>query len=210
MHEELRKFLLDQQTDRLDLAALIALLLRVEMEQAVALLRHYDDLAGLMQAQYPDLMHYLSPTQAAQISAALELGRRMAADRPQERPFVQGAADAARLLLPEMEALPQEHFRVMLLDVHRRVISVPTVYMGSLNMTVVRAAEVFRTAIIRNAASVILAHNHPSGDPTPSQNDLTITEDLILAGRALDIAVLDHLIIGQGRWVSLRDVGLKF
>jgi DNA repair protein RadC len=98
----------------------------------------------------------------------------------------------------------------MLLDVHRRVIAIPTVYLGSLNMTVVRAAEVFREAIARNCASIILLHNHPSGDATPSAADLQLTEDLIAAGRLLDIAVLDHIVIGAGEWTSLRDTGMNF
>jgi DNA repair protein RadC len=142
--------------------------------------------------------------------AALELGRRLLSDGEAERPLIQTAEDAAKLLMLDMERLKQEQLRVILLDAHRRVIAIPVVYIGSLNMTVIRAAEVFREAIARNAPNLILAHNHPSGDPTPSPSDLDLTESLVAAGRLLDIAVLDHLIIGHGRWVSLRDTGAVF
>lgn len=202
----------------LSIEELLAILLRVgrngesSRQSAENLLLALGSLRHLARCDYVDLVHTygLRPAQAAQVVAALELGRRLASAGEVTRPVIQNAADAAQLLALEMEKLKQEQLRVLLLDVHRRLIAAPTVYIGSLNVTVVRTAEVFREAIGRNCASLILIHNHPSGDPTPSEADLKLTETLVQAGRLLDIAVLDHVIIGHDRWVSLRDVGLDF
>jgi DNA repair protein RadC len=113
------------------------------------------------------------------------------------------------LLLGEMSVLEQEELRVVLLDTRNRVMSVETVYVGSLNAAIVRPAEVFREAVRRNACAVIVAHNHPSGDPTPSPEDIATTRAIIAAGQLLEIETLDHLIIGQG-WISLKERGLAF
>jgi DNA repair protein RadC len=109
-----------------------------------------------------------------------------------------------------MSALPQEHLRVVVLDTRNRLISIEKIYVGSLNSSMVRVGELFRPAIQRNAASIIVVHNHPSGDPTPSPEDVTLTKAIVQAGKLLDIEVLDHLIIGQGRFVSLKERGLGF
>jgi DNA repair protein RadC len=106
--------------------------------------------------------------------------------------------------------LEQEQLRVVLLDTRNRVLAVTTVYVGSLNTSVVRISELFREAIRRNAAAVIIVHNHPSGDPTPSPEDVALTRNVIAAGQLLDIEVLDHLVIGQQRFVSLKERGLAF
>jgi DNA repair protein RadC len=126
-----------------------------------------------------------------------------------DRLQIRSPADAALLLLGEMGALDQEQLRVVLLDTRNRVMSVETVYVGSLNAAIVRPAEVFREAVRRNACSVIVAHNHPSGDPSPSPEDIATTRTIIAAGQLLDIETLDHLVIGQG-WVSLKERGLAF
>lgn len=179
---------------------------------AEALLQEMGGLQGLARCDVEDLrrLSALSSSQRVRLLAALGLAVRYASSAHDERLQVESASDAARLLAPEMERLKQEQLRAVLLDAGRRVMGVTTVYIGSLNVTVVRVAEVFREAIARNAASIILAHNHPSGDPTPSPADLSLTETLIEAGNLLDIPLLDHLIIGQGRWISLRDTGLGF
>ena len=109
-----------------------------------------------------------------------------------------------------MSALDQEHLRVINLDTRNRVINIEKLYIGSLNASTVRVGELFRPAIARNAASIIVLHNHPSGDPTPSPEDIALTRSIVQAGKLLDIAVLDHLVIGQGRWVSLKERGLGF
>ena len=103
-----------------------------------------------------------------------------------------------------------ENVRVLLLDINRRVIAAPTVYIGTLTTSVLRASEIYREAIVRGSAMLILAHNHPSGDPTPSPEDVEMTRSLAAAGRLLDIALVDHLIIGRGKWVSLREMGFSF
>ncbi|HLA43686.1 MAG TPA: DNA repair protein RadC [Aggregatilineales bacterium] len=219
--ESLRERLMQEGAGSLSDSELISILLRAGnresdvFELAEKLLEHFGGLRELARLSYNDLTGLpdnsgLRPAQAALIITAIELARRLNGSPREERPIIQSAADAADLLSAEMEALKQEHLRVILLDIHRRVMAIPTIYIGSINTTVIRAAEVFREAISRNAASVILVHNHPSGDATPSASDITVTEILIAAGRLLDIGVLDHLIIGQGAWVSLRDTGVDF
>jgi len=112
--------------------------------------------------------------------------------------------------MSEMSLLEQEHLRVMMLDTKNRVLGSPTVYVGSLNTSMIRVGELFREAIRSNSASVIVAHNHPSGDPTPSPEDVAVTRQIAEAGKLLDVDVLDHLIIGRQRFVSLKERGLGF
>ncbi len=109
-----------------------------------------------------------------------------------------------------MAALEQEQLRVVLLDTKHRVLAIRTVYQGSVNQAQVRVAEVFRDAVRHNAVAVVAVHNHPSGDPTPSSEDVAVTREIVEAGKLLGVDVLDHLVIGQGRWVSLRERGLGF
>lgn len=150
-------------------------------------------------------------TTAARLKAALELGRRLLTESPDERPQIASPADAANLLLAEMSALEKEEVRVILLDTRNRVLDIPTVYVGSLNTTVVRIGELFRAAIRQNAAAIILVHNHPSSDPSPSPEDVRLTEMTVQAGNLMDVELLDHLIIGGGgRFVSLKERGLGF
>jgi DNA repair protein RadC len=182
------------------------------VRMAERLLAHFGGLTGLARADFAALttVRGLGPAKAAELQAAFELGRRLVAAAPEERPAVRTPDDAARLVMAEMGLLVQEQLRVILLDTRNRVIAAPTVYVGSLNGATVRAAEVFRDAITRGAASVIVVHNHPSGDPAPSREDETITKQLAQAGALLDIEVLDHLVIGHQRFVSMRRQGLGF
>jgi len=205
-------------TPSLSLTELLAAILRIGDQKTDAygvaqrLVNHFGTLGELGRCDYADLIHVhgLQPAQAAQILAAIELGRRLMSHPENSRPVIKTSADAAQLLLVHMEALKQEQLRVVLLNSHREVIAIPTVYIGSLNATIVRPAEVFREAIARNCASIILAHNHPSGDATPSAADVTLTQELIQAGRILDIVVLDHIVLGHGEWISMRDIGIEF
>jgi DNA repair protein RadC len=119
-------------------------------------------------------------------------------------------ADAANLLMSEMTFLEQEHLRVVLLDTRNRVLATPTIYVGSLNTSVIRIGELFRQAIRNNAAALIVAHNHPSGDPAPSPEDIHVTRKLVEAGKLLDIEILDHIVIGRQKFVSLKERGLGF
>lgn len=199
-------------------AELLAILLRVGVqgENAVEvgqrLLTRFNGLNGLHRAPFKELMdqHGLGEAKAAQIKAAIELGRRLTLESPQERPAINSPVDAAALLLFDMSALEQEHLRVMLLDRRNRVLEIVEVYKGSVNSSQVRIGELFKDAIRANASAVIVAHNHPSGDPTPSPDDVAVTRAMVQAGKLLDIDVLDHLVIGLGKWVSLKERGLGF
>ncbi len=155
-------------------------------------------------------LHGVGQAQAARLQAALELGRRVLQAEPGEQPLIQSPADAANLLMYEMMNLEQEHLRVILLNTRTRVIAIPTVYIGSLNTSVVRLAEVFKPAIVHNAAAMIVVHNHPSGECSPSPEDVSVTRHLVQAGEMLSISVLDHIILGRHRFVSLKERQLGF
>ena len=198
---------------------LVAILLRTGMkgENAVSMasriMADFGGLAGLARADYGELIRErgLSDAKACQVMAALELGRRVAALPPAERPQISCAQDAVNLIAPEMAALDQENLVVLLLDTRNRMVLKRTVYMGTVNSSAVRPAEVLRPAIRENVPSIIVAHNHPSGDPTPSPEDVAVTRDLVAAGKLMDIELHDHLIIGDGgRFISLRGIGSGF
>lgn len=182
------------------------------LDLAQRLLSTYHGLAGLARASFGELAseHGLGIAKTAQIQAAFELGKRLLVASPDERPQVTSPADAANLLMPEMGFLEQEHLRILLLDTKHRVLASPTVYVGNVNTSVIRVAELFREAIRLNCVAIIVAHNHPSGDPTPSPDDIRVTEQIVQAGKLLDIEVLDHLVIGRQRYVSLKERGLGF
>jgi DNA repair protein RadC len=152
----------------------------------------------------------IGAAKAAQVKAAIELGRRLALESPEERPMINSPADAAALVSYEMSALEQEHLRVILLDTRNRVLDIVEVYKGSVNSSQVHVGEVFKAAIRRSASALIVVHNHPSGDPTPSPDDVAVTRAIVQAGKLLDVDVLDHMVIGQGRWVSLKERGVGF
>ena len=199
-------------------AELIAILLRVGVtgESAVhvgqRLLNKFGGLTGLHRAPLADIkkQHGLGDAKASQIKAAIELGRRLTLEAPEERPSINSPADAAALVSYEMSALEQEHLRVILLDRRNRVLETVEVYKGSVNSSQVRIGEVFKEAVRKNASAVVVIHNHPSGDPTPSPDDVAVTRAIVQAGKLLDVEVLDHLVIGQGKWISLKERGLGF
>jgi DNA repair protein RadC len=201
-------------------AELLAILLRVGVpgENAVQvgqrLLNEFKGLSGLHRAPFEELcnQHGIGAAKAAQIKAAIELGRRMSREPFEERPTINSPADAAELVAYEMSALEQEHLSVILLDTRNRVLDIVEVYKGSVNSSQVHVGELFKPAIRRNAAALIVVHNHPSGDPTPSPDDVAVTRAIIQAGKLLDVDVLDHMVIGQGqgKWVSLKERGLGF
>ncbi len=167
---------------------------------------------GLQRATLEELRQQpgLGQRRAAQIKAALEVARRLALAPPGERAQIKSPADAAQLLMAEMGALDQEQLRVVCLDTKNRVQEIALVYQGSLNTSLVRVSELFKPAIRRNSAAILVAHNHPSSDPTPSPEDVLVTREIVAAGTLLDIEVMDHLIICQGRFISLRERGLGF
>lgn len=199
-------------------AELVAILLRAgirglnAVQLAQKILLEAGGLVGLQRISYEELRGFkgLGPAKAAQLKAAVELGRRLSIATPEERPTIQSPEDAAGLLLYDMGGLEREHLRVLILDTRNRLLRMREVYRGSLNTSWIRIAEVFRDPVRMNAAAVIIAHNHPSGDPTPSPEDVAVTKSLVEAGKLLDIEVLDHLVIGQGRFVSMKAKGLGF
>ena len=199
-------------------AELLAILLRVGspgenvVTLATRLLRDFGGLPGLSKAGFSELtgVKGISTAKAAQLQAALELGRRLLISSPDARPQITSPTDAANLLMLEMGSLSQEHLRTILLDTKNRVLSSPTVYIGNVNTSIIRVGEVFRDAVRENATAIIVAHNHPSGDPTPSPEDVYVTHSIVDGGRLLGIEVLDHLVIGHQCFVSLKERGLGF
>jgi DNA repair protein RadC len=172
------------------------------------LIARFGTLADVMRADPVELrVAGLAAGTAPRLAAAMELGRRVAR-RPADGPWlVRTPADAAEPLIDAMGSLEREELRILLLDTKNVVVAERTVYRGNLAGSSVRVGEVFRDAVRRCAAAVVVAHNHPSGDPSPSGEDLRITNELAEAGRLLDIELLDHLVIGRGRWTSLRAIG---
>ncbi|HET9436550.1 MAG TPA: DNA repair protein RadC [Candidatus Limnocylindrales bacterium] len=176
-----------------------------------ALARH-DGLTGLARATDVELLSVpgVGAAKAAQLAAAFELGRRLLADWPAGRWTVRSARDVADRLVLQMARLEREELRVVLLNTKNVVLRVATVYQGNVSSSLVRVGELFRDAVRLNASGLILVHNHPSGDPTPSPDDLHLTAETLAAGRLLDIDLLDHVVVGHDAWVSLRDRGVAF
>jgi DNA repair protein RadC len=176
-----------------------------------ALARH-EGLTGLARATDVELesMPGIGAAKAAQLAAAFELGRRLLADWPAGRWTVRSARDVADRLVLQMGRLEREELRAVILNSKNAVLRVTTVYQGNLSSSLVRVGELFRDAVRLNAAGLILVHNHPSGDPTPSPDDLHLTAEALAAGRLLDIDLLDHVVVGHDAWISLRDRGVAF
>ena len=202
-------------------AELIAILLRMgssresALDMARRIVSRYGTLRGLARASFSELTQLdgVGKAKAAQIQAGLELGQRLRNDPRLERRAINNPQDVFDLLGDEMSLLTQEHLKVVLLDTKNRVMEVDEVYKGNVNSSMVRAAEVFRAAVKANATSILLAHNHPSGNPTPSAQDAHVTADLVKAGKLLGIDVLDHVIIGhpaEKAFVSLKEQGIGF
>jgi DNA repair protein RadC len=202
----------------LSTSELLAIILRTGvggenvLTMASRVLGTFGGLAGLARASFAQLTEVrgLGPAKTSQLMAAFELGRRLMAEAPEERYQIRSPSDASHILLPLIGHKEQEHFVVLYLDTRNRVVDQEILYKGSLNTSLVRTAEVFRGAVRRNSAAVIVSHNHPSGDPHPSPEDIALTRRLAKAGKLLEIDVLDHLVIGQNRYVSLRERQLGF
>lgn len=179
---------------------------------AQRLLTQHGGLAGLLRLDVVELARErgVGEAKATKVKASLEIGRRLAALVPEEKPRIATPEDAIRLVGIEMAALEQEQLRVLILDTRNAVLAVRTVYQGSANAATVRVGELFRDAIRHAAVAIVLVHNHPSGDPTPSAADVALTAEVVRAGELLDIAVIDHIIIGHGRHASLKRLGLGF
>jgi DNA repair protein RadC len=179
------------------------------LELANTVLDAVGDLGGLARASADDLRRIagVGPARAAQIVAAIEVGRRSLIRRREERAQILTATDAARLIIPQFGAQPVEHFGLVLLDTKHRVIRTTVVSIGTLDASIVHPREVFRAAAAGGAAAIVLFHNHPSGDPNPSDDDIALTRRLVRAGELMGIAVLDHVIVAENSFASLRERG---
>jgi DNA repair protein RadC len=213
-----RERLRDAGAQALSNAELLAILLRVgsskesALSQATRLLAHFEGLPGIWRASFTEMCNEkgLGEAKTAQIKAALELGMRLSTVTAEARPIIRSPEELAEMLLGEMSLLDQEHVRVALLDARQRIMSIPTAYIGSPHTTHVRIADLLSDAIRDKASSIVLLHNHPSGDATPSSADGMMTRQVYDATRLMGIDLLDHLVIGGGRYVSMRAMGLGF
>ncbi len=214
--ERPRERLRDAGPRSLSGAELLAILLRSGtasenvLDLATRVLTQFEGLAGLARASFTDLceVYGFGEAKACQLMAAMELGKRLQLASVPERPVINSPQDVADLVSGDMANYEQEHFRVLVLDTKNHVLAMPDVFVGSVNSTTIRTAEVFRDAVRRNAPGIIIVHNHPSGDPTPSAEDAGVTREIVAAGKALDIEVLDHVVIGRNGHVSLKERGL--
>jgi DNA repair protein RadC len=196
------------------LSDLIAVLIGGNQADAVTehLLARYGQASEIDAAPIDELvtMPGISRTTAPRLKAATALGRRLM-EPPEERTTIRSPGDAAALLKPLLIGKDQEYLYVLLLDTRNRVIGAPLeIYHGSLNTSLIRGGELFKHAVRINAAAIVLAHNHPSGDPSPSPEDVAVTRAVVEAGKLLDISLLDHIVVGNPRWVSLKERGLGF
>ncbi|MBN2098793.1 MAG: DNA repair protein RadC [Dehalococcoidia bacterium] len=179
------------------------------MVTAQKLLSRFGSLQGIADSSVEELseVNGIGPAKAAQLKAAFDLGRRIeGAARPGKEP-IKDPEDVVKAAAVDLKGKKKEHFLALLLDTRNRLIRTATVSMGSLDSSIVHPREVFKEAIKASAASVIFVHNHPSGDPEPSHDDIELTRRLVEAGKLLGILVLDHVIVGDGSFVSLK--GLK-
>lgn len=212
--ERPREKLLKYGVTALSNRELLAIILRVGTRQQSALgladevLTHFGSLRDLRDARCEELqaIEGIGLAKATQILAALELGRRVQAS-VRVPDMIRTPQDVADLLMEELRYLDREVMRLLILDTKNQVIATPTVSVGILDASMVHPREIFKDCIRRSAASVIIVHNHPSGDPTPSANDIEVTRRLRRAGEILGIDVLDHIIIGDNRFVSLKQEG---
>lgn len=190
--------------------ALLARVVGIDPSAAQGLLAYYGSLGALRQAETPDLRktHGLTARQATRLRDALDLATSVLVEPRVERPQVTSPRDAARLMLPEMGCLEQEQMRVLLLDTKHQLIATVPLYTGTVAQCQVRVAEMFREAVRRNASALILVHNHPSGVADPSPDDIQVTRAVVQAGRLLDVDVLDHLVVAQDMYTSMRERGL--
>jgi DNA repair protein RadC len=204
--------------ENLSTPELLAILLRTgvagrsAVQLAHDLLSEAGGLAGLCRLPYETLRreHGVGPAKAAQVKAALELAGRLARQPENAHEFIQSPEDVARRLGGRALEEEQECLWVLLLDTRNRLLKEYELYHGALNANLIRVGEVFAEAVRVNAASLIVAHNHPSGDPSPSPEDVTVTRSIVEAGRLLDVEVLDHVILGANRHVSMKAKGLGF
>ncbi|ALX48209.1 RadC family protein [Lentibacillus amyloliquefaciens] len=172
-------------------------------------LMHFEGLNLLKDATIEELtaIKGIGTAKGVLLLSALELGKRMSQYKPDDRYIVRSPEDGADYVMEEMRNLNQEHFVVLFLNTKNQIIHRQTIFIGSLNASIVHPREVYREAVKRSAASIICAHNHPSGDPSPSQEDIHVTKRLVESGKMIGIELLDHLVIGDRKFISLKEKG---
>jgi DNA repair protein RadC len=213
--ERPRERLVNEGPDKLSNQDLFAILLRTGtkkesvLELSQKLLKHFEGIRMLKDASVEEItmISGIGKAKAVQILAALELGKRMNRLTYDDRYVIRSPQDGANYVMEEMRFLSQEHFVCLYLNTKNQVLHKQTVFIGSLNASIVHPREVFKEAFKRSAASLICFHNHPSGDPSPSREDIEVTKRLTECGKILGIELLDHLIIGEKKFVSLKEKG---
>lgn len=210
-----RERLLQQGAAALSSGELLAILLRTgnrretAIEMATKILHHCGGLKGLANMSVEELgsFHGIGTAKTAQIMAAIELGHRIYKEVSMVKSKIGNPLDVVDLVM-EMQFLDREHFRVITLSTKNHVLGIDEVSVGSLNSSIVHPREVFKKAVEKSAAAIIMVHNHPSGDPEPSREDIQVTKRLVEAGKVLGIDVLDHIIIGDSKYKSLKELAL--
>ncbi|QTD43256.1 DNA repair protein RadC [Sporosarcina sp. Te-1] len=210
-----RERLIRQGASSLSNQELIAILLRTGTKEesvlmlANRILKSFDKIQDLRDATIEEMMAVkgVGQAKAVQILAAVEIGKRLYQKHTEGKYTIRSPEDAAAYLMTDMASLQQEHFVALFLNVKNEVLHKQTVFIGSLNSSIVHPREIFREAVKRSAASIIVAHNHPSGHPTPSPEDIEVTKRLVEAGSIVGIELLDHVIIGDHRFISLKEKG---
>ena len=216
LHERPRERLEKLGPEALSDAELLAILLRTGVQGVSALglanrlLFRFGDLKSLAAASLEQLRQTegIGPAKAVQIKAAFDIAKRLSQFRPEQKPVVRSSRDVFALLADEMRLQEKECFKALYLDVKNHVKKVETISVGTLSASLVHPREVFKSAVRDNCAAVIIVHNHPTGDPTPSSHDTETTERIKAAGKVLGIKLLDHIIIGEGRYFSYKDKDL--
>jgi DNA repair protein RadC len=204
---------LAKDSDACSLAELLAVIIggSAQIEAAEWLLSKFGSIRKIAQAHVDEIARVpgIGNQTALRLKAALALGRKLLQPED-ERPTIHSPGDAAQILMPILAHREQEYLLVMMLDTRNRLMDICEVYHGSLNSSMIRVGEVFKPALQRNAAAVLIAHNHPSTDPSPSPEDVSVTRAIVEAGKLLDVSVIDHVICGLSKWVSLKEKGLGF
>jgi DNA repair protein RadC len=213
LEERPRERLMHYGADKLSIVELIAIILRTGSSKRSALalaeelIISFQDLRGLAKAPWEEIAQIkgVGQAKAVQLKAAFELGRRVLTDHPASLPVIHKPQDVFELLKAGFQDLDREHFKVLHLNVKNQVLKIETTAIGILSSAPVHPREVFKAAVKTNSASLILAHNHPSGDPQPSQDDLSLTARLREAGEIIGISIVDHVIFGDNRYISLKE-----